>query len=510
MDYKNILEELYNGYYSINNKIFDFNLDTDYIYALHKINDLEGKSSKEIGEFIKKRFYDSISSSDPNIASKLTLHIQLPLFISLERTIVLFETIKNFHNIDLGFSYLDFVIICHSIIFRIQLHILFKKHIEGDEKYKNLFNEKFSNMKIDQWFDVDELYEFNKLVDKEKIRRFLDIFSITPDEDFNYVDTFRILKNKNKYTILFLSDFTYYSYFYLENYILSSFNYDSSLISEYGKVRGEKFELFVYQMLQDFYQSEKIHKNIFYKDINGNKSELDLVVELKNVILNIELKSSRFDIAFLNNSKELDTRFISSFKRSYKSIDRFHKTIEGKNDFSFTEDGVSNVINLNNKLIVSLHVTACDIKYIASEIQRDIIPNLPKYDYYPININCIDLKSILLTLHANEKGYENFERYLVDRFMLINRHKNVKFDLDEIDMFGFLTTDSDENRKSIKILKSSPTTVPVDFLISNGIYREQINKALDNLFTLWRFKTFFDEESRDFLEKVFVRKNSKE
>jgi hypothetical protein len=77
-------------------------------------------------------------------------------------------------------------------------------------------------------------------------------------------------------------------------------------------------------------------------------------------------------------------------------------------------------------------------------------------------------------------------------------------------MFGFLTTDSEENRKSINILKSSPTSVPVDFLISNGIYREQINKALDNLFTLWRFKTFFDEEACDFLEKVFIRENSEE
>jgi Fe-S-cluster formation regulator IscX/YfhJ len=500
MDYKRLIEELYNGYYSIDNNTFDFHQDTDYIHALHKIQDIEGKSSKEIDELIRKRFYDSISSSDPNIASKLTLHIQLPMFISLERTTVLFETINNFHNIDLGFNYLDFVIICHSIIFRVQLHILFKKYFEGEEYFNSLLNEKFPNINIDHWFDVDELYEFNKLVDKEKIRKFLDIFSISPDVDSNYVDTFRILNIENKYTVIFLSDFTYYSYFYLENHILRSFNYDNSLISEYGKVRGEKFELFIYRMFNDFYQSEMIHKNIFYRDINGNKSELDLVVELKNVILNIELKSSRFDIAFLKNSKELDTRFISAFKRSYKSIDRFHRT----------EDGVDKVINLNNKSIISLHVTAYDIKYIASEIQRDIIPNLPKYDYYPINVNCIDLKSILLTLHANEKGYENFESYLVERFKLINNHKNIKFDLDEIDMFGFLTTDSEENRKSINILKSSPTSVPVDFLISNGIYREQINKALDNLFTLWRFKTFFDEEACDFLEKVFIRENSEE
>ena len=57
------------------------------------------------------------------------------------------------------------------------------------------------------------------------------------------------------------------------------------------------------------------------------------------VMLNIECKSSRFDPMLANNPGILDDRFIKAYKRSYESIDRFQRTIEGKQIIALRKEG---------------------------------------------------------------------------------------------------------------------------------------------------------------------------
>ncbi len=510
MDSIEIMENLYHAYFSNEDKnIFNFSLDTDFIYSLQKINELNGMSNLDISNFVRNRFLGMLSSDDPNIAHKLTLHLRFPLYISLQRCLILFETKNQFKEIDFDLNFTEFTSISHVILFRVMLYNMYH-HLEVnkkvDEEIESGYKQVFGN-KISLWFNAEELSALNSQLDTVSIQRYLDFFSVDLKDIKTNLDPFKIIKSKLGYTVIFLHDFTYNLYQTIEDKFLSSFGGNVILSSEYGKIRGEMFEKYTFMLLKDFIATSRIHKNYFYRDIDGKNSELDFIVEFDDIVLNIECKSARFDTFLADDGNILNDRFISAYKRSYDSIDRFHRTINNREKLSLKKEGSSKVIDLKNKTVVSIHLTTYDMKYIASEIQRDIIPKMNKYEFYPININCIDFQCMLLDIKFGGFADTRFRKYLLKRFELINSNKNLKFDMDEMDVYGFIITETDDNLKTLKIFKDHKDNPgDIDFLISNGVYRNQINKELSMMFLEKRIEDFTSTRVHQFLKAIFIGK----
>lgn len=70
--------------------------------------------------------------------------------------------------------------------------------------------------------------------------------------------------------------------------------------------------------------------------------------------------------------------------------------------------------------------------------------------------------------------------YLHKRFEILNKNKNLKLDVDEIDAFGFLTDNN--NDRVYKMLINDNHNIDTEFMINNGIYREQVNNFFNSKF----------------------------
>lgn len=511
MDKIEIINAIYHEYFFnelVALESFDFPLDADRIYVIRNINKFVNLSKQEIIENVRNRIFSFISSDDPNVVDKQMLHITHPLYVSIQRCLILFETIKKISDIDFKMDSKEFTTITHMIIFRVLLYNAYAMYnITNEiEHYYNSFKNIFGKENISNWFTVEEIHSLNKNISIDKINNYLDLFSVDISNISAVLDPFKIIKNSksNEYTLIFLHDFTYNLYQMLEDFILSKFNKNEQKISEYGNVRGSMFEKYIVLLLSDSISKKNIYSNYYYRDIEGNDSELDVIVEFDNLLLNIECKSSRFDPMLANKLRILDDRFIKAYKRSYESIDRFQRTIEGKQIITLRKDGSKKILDIKNKKVISVHATAYDMRYISTEIQRDIIPSLPKYKYYPININCIDLQCMLLEIRFGGNGDISFQRYLINRFEMINSQKNLKFDIDEIDAYGFFIDENENNERTLNILKEYKNIDnQIDFMISNGIYREKINKELREMFFENRVIDFTGESISDYIKKIF-------
>jgi hypothetical protein len=515
MDKIEIINAIYHEYFLndlVASESFDFTLDADRIYVIRNINKFDNLSKQEIIENVRNRFLSFINSDDPNVVDKQTLHITHPLYISIQRCLILFETIKKISDIDLKMDFEEFTTITHMIIFRVLLYNTYAMYSITNEieHYYNSFKCIFGKEKISNWFTAEEIHSLNKNISIAKINNYLDLFSIDISSINSVLDPFKIIKNSksNEYTLIFLHDFTYNLYQMLEDIILSKFNKNDQKISEYGNIRGTMFEKYIVLLLNDSISKKNIYTNYYYRDIDGNDSELDVLVEFDNLLLNIECKSSRFDPMLANNPGILDDRFIKAYKRSYESIDRFQRTIEGKQIITLRKEGSKKLLDIRNKKVVSVHATAYDMRYISTEIQRNIITSLPKYKYFPININCIDLQCMLLEIRFGGKGDKNFQKYLMNRFEMINSQKNLKFDVDEIDVYGYFIDENESNIKTLNILKEyANIDIQIDLMISNGIYREKINKELSEMFFENRIIDFTEETISDYIIRIFTKNN---
>ncbi|MDY0278051.1 MAG: hypothetical protein RBQ97_08200 [Acholeplasma sp.] len=504
-----IVNDIYHEYYFneiVSGQTFNFQLDTDRIYLIENINEMDTLSRNQIIKKVKHRFFSMLNDDDPTASEKYTLNITHPLYISLQRCLILFEVKKLMPEVDFVLDFKDFSIISHVIIFRILLYNSFfihsvKKDIDSyDEDFKTIF----SKSELSNWFTIEELISINNNISREKYQIFLDMFSVEICKISSKIDPFKIIKNGDQYTVIFLRDFTYSIYQVLEDFLIAESKKSMNSNFNYGNVKGEMFEKYTKMILRDYIPVKNIHEKCFYRDIDKKDSELDFLIEFEDVLLNIECKSSKFDTYYSVNKQSLNDRFMSAYKRSYESIDRFHRTIKNKDIFSLKTYNKNKIISTKNKKIVSIHLTAYDMRYIGSEIQRDIISDLPKYEFYPININCIDLQCMLMEIRFGSVGDTNFRHYLKKRFDLINNAKNLKFDLDEIDVFGYLISNDETNKKTLDIISEyGEKGSQIDFSISNGIYRKKINEETSTMFINSRIHDFVEDKNQKSIERIF-------
>ena len=102
---------------------------------------------------------------------------------------------------------------------------------------------------------------------------------------------------------------------------------------------------------------------------------------------------------------------------------------------------------------------------------------LKKVNKYPIILNYLDLSSILDLASLNP---DPILEYFSERFYTINELKMLSIDIDEIDVLGFLT--DEQNARVYNMIKDNSSFVDTNLMITNGAYRNQVNKFLNEKF----------------------------
>ena len=97
---------------------------------------------------------------------------------------------------------------------------------------------------------------------------------------------------------------------------------------------------------------------------------------------------------------------------------------------------------------------------------------------YPICWNYLDFGSIM---KLSPLDINLFEKYLEKRTRLLNEKKNITFDIDEIDAFGFLTDPKYEYVYDM-LMNHVNENIDENLMISNGAYRQEFNMMFDKKF----------------------------
>ena len=209
-------------------------------------------------------------------------------------------------------------------------------------------------------------------------------------------------------------------------------------------------------------------------------------METNNEIIIFECKSSRFDIHTTKNDEELKKAFLRAFGNGYKTINDFNDYInnDGKELYS-KQNKKEYSFDFKKKKVVYINISLHNIEYLQTSVQKIDKKLIKPVKVYPINWNFIDFLTIM---ELSQMNPEPIFEYIHKRFKMLNENKEITFDVDEIDVLGFLT--DKQNERVYKMIIGSSSKVDTTFTISNGIYRQQINK----LFNKKMFDSFFNNK----------------
>lgn len=470
------LKIIYDDYYNLK-RTLDFACDRDviqFVYFLSKYN-INGSNIENIVKAYKKEkskeykdFIEKINS-DSYFSARETLHFTYPLNETFKRLDVLFEMIgdKKWNEI-FGYSY-EFlytfvtVVICRIVLF----HNL--NEIEPNEGYAN------SDAK-ECYFTKDELNKYLQNSSGE-IDLVLNDLSVNFSELSNVKDVYKIIAFNEHYYLFFIWDFLYNLFNIYSIKIKSVLGND-----EFNKKRGKAFETVCYNNLNQCFNYGKIYKGLEYDYKSGNH-EIDILMELNKVVVIFECKSGAFDSLEFENDSELYSAFVKVYGNGYKTINDLNDYIlEGNN--TFRDKDKNNIeIDIKNKSVVYVNLSLYNIEFIQTSIQKIKSARMKKVDVYPICWNYIDFLTLTKVAIVD---YELFEEYLKKRFNIINNYKNLTLDYDEVDAFGLLTDPSQKHFVDNILLSESTSNSNIDmnFMISNGIYREEFNSGLDRKYLL--------------------------
>ena len=468
-----ILNRLYYDYYNFNKKSY-FPIDKDYLRLIFMLKD-ENIEDISIREIIKKyknrnsfsnRIVNVEENNDDYWIEKEVIHITYPFEETLERIEVLYNIVGKEKWIKIfNFDYKDLCDFIVVLIYRIYNYNYC--HLCKDSEILKEYEEAFPYSKR-CYFTRKEMYQFFN--NKKVVDSLFDFLSIDIKMQKSIVDSTKLIQYKGKYYLFFIWDFIYNLFNEIENKILENI----SNIDNYYQNKGKKFENLCYEKLTKYYKQEYIYKNIKYTYKNSNH-EIDLLLELPNSYIIFECKSSNFDINKTNSNKELYEKFIKSFGRGYKTINDLNDYISVGNN-EFIEKSTNNIIKIKpNKKIYYINLSLYNIEYLQTQIQKIKTEYINPVNIYPICWNYMDFGSIMKLAPLD---YNLFERYLERRTNLLNKRKNVTFDIDEMDAFGFLTDPNYDNSFDM-IMKYSDNNIDENFMISNGIYRQDFNNMFN-------------------------------
>ena len=463
------LYKIYCDYYDIGKtQNFKLNTDVEYIQLIASYKEIKDKTLKKtiknFKDLFSKKLRDSVLNSenkDDYFVDKNIVHITYPLEKTINRLYFIYNSIgKKEWNKIFNFDFKNMIALIKAIIKRIITY----NNLVLDNKGKE----------YNFYLTKDEIYTYLTIPTTE-IEHIIEFVSIDLNNINDKRDCFNLIKfNNDSYTLIFIWDFLYYLYDKIETKIKE--NSSEKQLSIYYNNRGKIFEKQCTQEIQLAFKNKEIYKNVYYINEKG-KHELDIILIIDNKIIVFECKTTNFDIYKTNNNEELEYQIISALGKGYKTINNFDQYIKNKDTIELLDNGKKIELNLKNKEIIYVCISLNNIEFVQTSIQKLDGKVLKKVNKYPIILNYLDLSSILDLASLNP---DPILEYFSERFYTINELKMLSIDIDEIDVLGFLT--DEQNARVYNMIKDNSSFVDTNLMITNGAYRNQVNKFLNEKF----------------------------
>ena len=463
------LYKIYCDYYDIGKpQNFKLNTDVEYIQLLASYKEIKDKTLKKtiknFKDLFSKKLRDSILNSknkDYYFVDKNIVHITYPLEKTINRLYFIYNSIgKKEWNKIFNFDFENMISLIKAIIKRIITYNNLVLDNKGEE--------------YNFYLTKDEIYTYLTIPTTE-IETIIEFISIDLNNINDERDCFNLIKFDNdSYTLIFIWDFLYYLYDKIETKIKENSN--EKQLSIYYNNRGKIFEKQCTQEIKFAFKNKEIYKNVYYINEKG-KNELDIILIIDNKIIVFECKTTNFDIYKTNNNEELEYQIISALGKGYKTINNFDQYIKNKDTIELLDNGKKIQLNLKNKEIIYVCISLNNIEFVQTSIQKLDDTVLKKVNKYPIILNYLDLSSILDLASLNP---DPILKYFGERFYTINELKMLSIDIDEIDVLGFLT--DEQNARVYNMIKDNYSFVDTNLMITNGAYRNQVNKFLNDIF----------------------------
>lgn len=463
------LYKIYCDYYDIGKpQKFKLNTDVEYIQLLASYKEIKDKTLKKtiknFKDLFSKKLRDSILNSknkDDYFVDKNIVHITYPLEKTINRLYFIYNSIgKKEWNKIFNFDFENMISLIKAIIKRIITYNNLVLDNKGEE--------------YNFYLTKDEIYT-HLTIPTTEIETIIEFISIDLNNINDERDCFNLIKFDNdSYTLIFIWDFLYYLYDKIEIKIKENSN--EKQLSIYYNNRGKIFEKQCTQEIKFAFKNKEIYKNVYYINEKG-KNELDILLIIDNKIIVFECKTTNFDIYKTNNNEELEYQIISALGKGYKTINNFDQYIKNKDTIELLDNGKKIQLNLKNKEIIYVCISLNNIEFVQTSIQKLDGTVLKKVNKYPIILNYLDLSSILDLASLNP---DPILKYFGERFYTINELKMLSIDIDEIDVLGFLT--DEQNARVYNMIKDNSSFVDTNLMITNGAYRNQVNKFLNEKF----------------------------
>lgn len=463
------LYKIYCDYYDIGKpQNFKLNTDVEYIQLLASYKEIKDKTLKKtiknFKDLFSKKLRDSILNSknkDDYFVDKNIVHITYPLEKTINRLYFIYNSIgKKGWNKIFNFDFENMISLIKAIIKRIITYNNLVLDNKGEE--------------YNFYLTKDEIYTYLTIPTTE-IETIIEFISIDLNNINDERDCFNLIKFDNdSYTLIFIWDFLYYLYDKIETKIKENSN--EKQLSIYYNNRGKIFEKQCTQEIKFAFKNKEIYKNVYYINEKG-KNELDIILIIDNKIIVFECKTTNFDIYKTNNNEELEYQIISALGKGYKTINNFDQYLKNKDTIELLDNGKKIQLNLKNKEIIYVCISLNNIEFVQTSIQKLDDTVLKKVNKYPIILNYLDLSSILDLASLNP---DPILKYFGERFYTINELKMLSIDIDEIDVLGFLT--DEQNARVYNMIKDNSSFVDTNLMITNGAYRNQVNKFLNEKF----------------------------
>lgn len=340
MNIEQVIELFYEDYYLNDQSRSELNVFKKirfdklgfYIFSnINKVN--EFTNLNEFIQYYSAKYFEktfslnSLSKIDYLEVEKKIGNISYPFYVNIDRLKILEKSIsENIAITIFGISICDIYNITGLIILRILLYNDYILH-QKTMTYERL--KFFGKTEVDCFFTAQELQKLNSDITINKIRMYLDVFSIELDKISKVEDTKRIINMKGKYVVMYMKEFCTFVFNYCENCIIDYLRkIDKKLLQDYYDKRGSVFEKYVKNVVGIIYPN--VLSKVKYVDNKSRKMEIDNLIIEDDICLNFECKSSGFNIYELSSSDDTLKKLRNAFGRGYFSIDTFHKTIENE------------------------------------------------------------------------------------------------------------------------------------------------------------------------------------
>lgn len=471
------LKIIYDNYYDIN-RTLDLEVDKDIINFVFFLSKYKGKNlslEKIISDFKKSKqmkYQKSINETvnDSFFAEKDIIHFTYPFKETFRRLDILYDMIgkskwKEIFGYDFEMLYYVITVIICRIVLCHNCYVQMK-----DENEKNNFKNLFYNVE-NCFFTKKEIFGYFKN-NKREIELILNDISIDFYDQKSTKDSCLILKNGEKYYLFFIWDFLYNLYDIFAEKIKNNLGNN-----KFNDKRGKSFENVCFENIQKTFPNYTSYKSIHYDYRNGNH-EVDILLILNKTIVMFECKAGSFDTYKSDDDGKLYQNFAKVFGKGYKTINVFNDYISDGNNTFRTKNGKKIQIDFKNHKIIYVNLSLYNIEFLQTNVQKIKSDKLHSVKVYPICWNFIDFLTFTKVACAN---CDLLEEYFIKRFNMINQNKQLTFDYDEADVFGFLIDPGQKEFVENYLLKSSLSNqnLDINFNISNGVYRKEFNEELD-------------------------------